>query len=117
MIYYEVLQVLPTASDSVIKAAYRTLAQQYHPDKHPENGAATSNMMQMINEAYRTLSNPALRQQYDEALRFEAAAESGKTPDHDPKPGKSGFFPLFMPSPCSRAPKIDQLMREVRVEN
>ena len=32
MTYYEVLQVMPTASPEVIQMAYKALAKKYHPD-------------------------------------------------------------------------------------
>ena len=32
--YYKILGVLDNAEDIVIKAAYRALAQKYHPDKN-----------------------------------------------------------------------------------
>ena len=31
--YYSILGVMPDAQDIVIKAAYRALAQRYHPDR------------------------------------------------------------------------------------
>ena len=33
---YAVFGLLHTAEIEVIKAAYKALAQKYHPDKHPE---------------------------------------------------------------------------------
>ncbi len=33
--FYDVLQVSPNADQDVIKAAYRSLVQRYHPDKNP----------------------------------------------------------------------------------
>lgn len=67
--YYAVLGVLDSAENVVIKGAYRALAQRYHPDRF-EGGAEVANqLMSNINEAYLVLSNPALRQAYDELRR------------------------------------------------
>ena len=35
--HYDNLQVKETASDEVIKGAYRYLSQKWHPDKNPHN--------------------------------------------------------------------------------
>ena len=51
---YEVLGVPMTATDDEIKAAYRKLAKQYHPDLNGGSIAA-ENKMQEINEAYNLL--------------------------------------------------------------
>lgn len=58
--YYELLQVSPNATTEVIEVAYRRLARIHHPDigGDPE-------VMKRINEAYRILSNPELRMEYD----------------------------------------------------
>jgi hypothetical protein len=61
--YYKILGVLDNAEDIVIKAAYRALAQKYHPDKNQTKAA--KDIMQEINEAYSVLSDPAERKKYD----------------------------------------------------
>ena len=63
--YYQQLQVSATASGAEIKAAYRRLAKQYHPDKNFGVYAAEEKFKQ-IKEAYETLINPSKRRRYDE---------------------------------------------------
>ena len=48
---YQVLGVSPSASDDEVKAAYRRLAKQYHPDRNNGSPEAEKKMMQ-INDAY-----------------------------------------------------------------
>ena len=60
MDYYKTLGVAKTATPDEIKKAYRKLASQHHPDK----GGDTS-MFQKIEEAYRILSDPQKRNEYD----------------------------------------------------
>lgn len=48
---YQVLGVSPSASDDEVKAAYRKLAKQYHPDRNNGSEAAERKMMQ-VNDAY-----------------------------------------------------------------
>jgi curved DNA-binding protein len=63
--YYQELEVIPTASNYMIKHAYRALARLYHPDVNPGNKEAEERF-KIITEAYRILSNPDSRAQYDE---------------------------------------------------
>lgn len=60
MSHYDTLGVSKSATPEEIKKAYRKLASQHHPDK----GGDTAKFQQ-IEEAYRVLSDPAQRQQYD----------------------------------------------------
>lgn len=60
MSHYDTLGVAKTATPDEIKKAYRKLASQHHPDK----GGDTA-MFQQVEEAYRILSDPRQRQQYD----------------------------------------------------
>src|SRR4051812_33638887 len=59
---YKTLQVDPEADVEVIQAAYRRLAQKYHPDTAGEDAAGR---MVAINEAWALLRDPASRAEYD----------------------------------------------------
>lgn len=63
--YYEILGVSIKATPDEITAAKNTLAKQYHPDANMKNGIDTTEQMQMILEAYRILSDPDRRTEYD----------------------------------------------------
>jgi molecular chaperone DnaJ len=76
--YYEVLGVPRTATPEDIKAAFRKLARQYHPDVSQEPNA--EERFKEINEAYAVLSEPDKRAAYD---RFGHAGvqNTGGVPD------------------------------------
>jgi len=76
MDYYKILDVSESASEKQIKAAYRRLAFQYHPDRNqdPESSAK----MKEINEAYAVLSNPNKRRDYDAVRRQFGSAAYGR---------------------------------------
>ncbi|CAK8530280.1 unnamed protein product [Lathyrus sativus] len=59
-----------TATMDEIKRAYRTLALQYHPDVCHDglNKEESARMFIKLNEAYKILSNPNLKQEYDSKL-------------------------------------------------
>jgi len=65
--YYAILGVVPSAEDVVIRAAWKALAQRYHPDRFAGDGAEANKRMAEINEAYNILSNPAQRKAYDKS--------------------------------------------------
>lgn len=62
--YYKILGVEKNSSAGDIKAAYRKLAKQWHPDKNPGNKSAEDRFKE-ISEAYAVLSDPDKRKQYD----------------------------------------------------
>lgn len=70
--YYRVLGVLEDAEEIVIRAAYRALAQRYHPDKWTGDPSMALQRMSAINQAYSVLSDPQKRAAYN------ASRESGK---------------------------------------
>jgi curved DNA-binding protein CbpA len=74
--YYRLLQVQPDAPVEIIHASYRTLMRELK--QHPDLGGSTS-AAALLNEAYRVLSNPALRSEYDRELfaRYPRQAVSG----------------------------------------
>jgi curved DNA-binding protein len=62
--YYKILGIGKTAGEKEIKAAYRKLARQYHPDLNPNDNEANKKFQQ-INEANEVLSDPEKRKKYD----------------------------------------------------
>ena len=66
--YYDVLQVERDAPPERIRAAYRRLARQYHPDRLPGNANATR-AMAAINAAYDILSDAGRRAEHDAWIR------------------------------------------------
>ncbi len=67
---YEVLGVARSASEADIRAAFRRLAMQHHPDKNPDDPSAAERFKD-INNAYQILSDEQKRAAFD---RFGAAA-------------------------------------------
>lgn len=63
--YYSILRVPRTASAEEIKAAYRQLSKEYHPDHNRDNPQAGEKMKE-INEAKEVLLNEVSRYVYDE---------------------------------------------------
>ena len=69
--YYVILNVSISASEQVIKNAFKREAIKWHPDKNP--GKDTNIQMQNINEAYLILKDSEARRRYDiEYSRFTA---------------------------------------------
>lgn len=69
--HYDNLKVTRNAPPEVIRAAYKSLSQKFHPDRNPDNPAAT-HAIQIINLAYEVLSDPVKRKEHD---RWIAKAE------------------------------------------
>ncbi len=62
--YYHILKIPYKASQDEIKAAYRSLAKEYHPDRNPGQ-AHIEEYFKSITQAYMTLSNPRKKSAYD----------------------------------------------------
>jgi len=87
---YKILQVDPEAEDEVIQAAYRRLAQKYHPDVAVGPEAAAR--MAGINTAWEVLRDPARRAAHDLARRVaarEASRAAERVPGRDEPGGGS----------------------------
>ncbi len=74
---YTTLGVARSADAAEIKAAYRRLAMQYHPDRNPGDKGAEERFKE-ISEAYATLRDPELRARFD---RYGAAGQGMGRPD------------------------------------
>lgn len=88
--YYDVLGVSRNATQEEIKASYRKLVKQYHPDLHPDDPNCATKFKE-INEANEVLSDPQKRQQYD----YELDNPYAKQFSDDPFGGFGGFGDIF----------------------
>lgn len=61
MNFYDILGVSQQATQQEIKSAYRKLAMEHHPDR-----GGDESKFQKINQAYATLSDPNLKNEYDQ---------------------------------------------------
>jgi hypothetical protein len=91
--YYTLLGIDSQATPDDIKQAYRRSVRQAHPDLNPDRADWATEQIQLINEAYDTLRNPARRRQYDRQrwlhVPAQAPSEEGYrspfgAPDYDP---------------------------------
>ena len=82
--HYDNLKVARNAPDFVIRATYKALSQQYHPDKHGGDPAA-GNAMRLINEAYAELSDPARRAAHDAWIAQREAQARAQTQQERPQ--------------------------------
>ena len=90
--YYAVLGISRNAEDVVIKAAYKALAQRYHPDKFQGPKETANKKMREINEAYEVLGNPKKRKQYDDTS--SNTGEEGNTFNDEDTGEESKYDPL-----------------------
>ncbi|MCC7370059.1 MAG: J domain-containing protein [Chloroflexi bacterium] len=78
--YYDVLGVSRSASEKDIRAAYRKLARQYHPDLNPNNKEAETKFKE-IGQAYEVIGDAEKRKLYDrwghDFEKIEQARKSG----------------------------------------
>lgn len=88
MNFYETLGISEKASTDEIKAAYRKLAKQWHPDRN-DNKKEAEEKFKQISEAYETLSDERKRHEYDMRKNGNFGF---------PFPNTNGdFFPGFSP--------------------
>jgi curved DNA-binding protein len=83
--YYDTLGVKRNADEKEIKAAYRKLARQFHPDANPNDKSAEEKFKE-ISEAYEVLKDPDKRRKYD---RLGANWKNGA--EFTPPPGFGEF--------------------------
>src|SRR3954466_12147954 len=90
--YYDLLGIQRGADEAAIKAAYRRLAKECHPDRH--HGCRDQEArFKAINEAYDVLKDPQKRAAYDRFGR--AAFQNGGGGDPFGDAGFNGFSDIF----------------------
>ena len=81
--FYQVLGVLNTAEDIVIRAAYRSLSNRYHPDKWAGDKTIAHERMSEMNVAFDVLGDMAKRKKYDNELKEQGKYDDAADIDND----------------------------------
>jgi curved DNA-binding protein CbpA len=71
---YAILQVVPTADQEVVDAAFKALAFKYHPDRDATRRAAEK--MATLNRAYSLVRDASSRTAFDRSRRMTIAGVS-----------------------------------------
>ncbi|MBR0050583.1 MAG: J domain-containing protein [Firmicutes bacterium] len=92
--YYEILGVPRFSEDTQeFRRAYKEQVLFFHPDKGNVNKSIALERTQLLNEAYKTLKDPAKKADYDRALKAflqrESYAAQEKKKEERPKPAYS----------------------------
>ncbi len=92
---YDILGVVKTASEKEIKAAYRKLAKEFHPDLNPGKKGIEERFKE-ISSAYALLSDPDKRRRFDageiDAAGQERAPRGAYYRDFADGRGGAGFY-------------------------
>ncbi|XP_062329860.1 dnaJ (Hsp40) homolog, subfamily C, member 30b isoform X2 [Osmerus eperlanus] len=78
-VYYDLLRVTPSATQSQIKTAYFKQSFLHHPDKNPGSEVAVLRFSE-ISEAYSILGSVALRRKYDRGILSQADVQGAGRP-------------------------------------
>jgi DnaJ-class molecular chaperone len=115
---YSILGVPAAATTEEIRAAYRRLARQYHPDLNA--GPEAEARMKEINQAYATLSDPQRRRHYDVYGVSEPPAAAPRRPSqhNGARPGttRPSRPRAYSPSPPQRGEDIETALLITRRE-
>lgn len=102
---YALLGIAPDASAEDIKRAYRARARELHPDMQPDAADAPA-AFAAVERAYRTLTNPATRKDYDRRRRIAAATDMRRIKTVLPRRPRTAA----PPPPVGNDGDIDQLL-------
>ena len=73
--HYDNLKVSRDAPSEVIRAAYKSLSQKYHPDRHADSEEA-NRIMRLLNAAYEVLRDPERRAEHDQWIVAQEKREA-----------------------------------------
>jgi curved DNA-binding protein CbpA len=122
--YYELLEIVPTASLDDVKRAFRGQIAKYHPDKVHHLGkefqAMAADRAAELTEAYRILSDDGRRAEYDRAFAEAGGAAAvappaAAGPHTESTPGRSAAAPPSHPGDATapaEPPRSTQFTKE-----
>ncbi|HRF59300.1 MAG TPA: J domain-containing protein [Fimbriimonadaceae bacterium] len=110
--HYETLGVARSATAADIRAAYRRLVLELHPDRNHE-ADATEHFVR-VGRAYEALSDPLRRASYDRILAMEEGKPRARRPAPQPKTHHAPPPPRRVPPPSADTLRAVQFLRQGR---
>jgi len=101
--HYDNLKVTRNAPPEVIRAAYKSLSQKFHPDRNPDKEATRT--FQIIKSAYEVLSDPKKRREHDEWIALAEARQPREMQDEAPHQARA--------APAGPHAQIKEIFREI----
>ena len=108
--YYDMLGITKDAPNEVVRAAYRALANKYHPDKNPDNPRAEG-ILKQLNLIIEVLGDPEKRKQYDKDISPRPTVSPNPVPKSTPKQSQA------TPNAKPKAPPTSQPKTVNKVAN
>ena len=121
--YYELLEIPPQASTEDIKRSFRAQIARYHPDKVQHLGkefqSLAADRAAELTEAYRILSDPGRRAEYDRACAevgatISPASSEPVTAEHQGTAGPRSQPASTPPPPLQDAPPLSAQFKAER---
>jgi curved DNA-binding protein CbpA len=109
--YYQILELPEQASPDDIRRAYLRLVRVTHPDRTPDPAAHRRYLL--VNEAYDTLRQPALRARYDAQLTAARQPPRPAAPTYTQPFGGNAYQVLRVPYSATPA-QIEQAYQRLR---
>jgi hypothetical protein len=111
--HYELLEIAPDAPSDEIKRAFRREIAKYHPDKVQHLGKEFQEIAAVkaaeLTQAYKTLTDPVLREEYDALVAAEGhAAFVASPPAPSAAPASEVATPRAPSEPADTAPPPSQ---------
>lgn len=110
--HYDCLKVAPDAPPEVVRAAYKALAQKFHPDRNADPNSTV--MMALLNDAYRVLSDPELRLEYDRWLELERREQ--RAPEEPKSTARRADRPTRTAAPAADPPDPEVVGQTIDLE-
>lgn len=115
--YYLILEISPNASLKEIKASFRRLARQYHPDLNPNDLIAAERFKQ-ISQAYDILSDATKRRRYDRDYPAYRQQQNSSTQTLIPKTAKEYYLRAIQQSQAKEYTKaIEDYSKAIELDS
>jgi DnaJ-class molecular chaperone len=109
--HYDNLKVTRNAPPEVIRAAYKSLSQKFHPDRNPDKEATRT--FQIIKSAYEVLSDPKKRREHDEWIALAEARQNREPEAEAPRPARAATAGVSGASDAHA--QLKEMFREIPV--